>query len=389
MMVSAILHLALLVGACSTLAAQAPVPLWRVAPEVRAGTGDGPGALSTVSDVTMGRDGSVYVSQPQENVVKVYDARGRYLRSIGREGSGPGEFDRPSSLGWRGDTLWVVDTPQTRISLFLPNGRFVRSISFSRAAPLTDGRHHIPGSLLADGSVLGMWQTPLSLIAGTPPVSVPMVRFTARGEPIALLARDEHRNAFGVIAEGTSRTYFPQRFTDTPLTAVSPDGSAVVMVRRNAATRSDSTVFSVQRFHHSGRVTLSRNYRYRPLPLTREMVERAEDEHVGALGETRIRTPEASVLRRQIRESLYRPRFLPPVTRLVLGRDGTIWLRREDLGRDMAWWHVLDGRGRIIARAWVPAGVRLVYADRTQIWAVELDEFDVPTLVKYRIFPGG
>lgn len=146
-------------------------------------------------------------------------------------------------------------------------------------------------------------------------------------------------------------------------------------------------MFSVQRFHHSGRVTLARNYRYRPLPVTREMVERALDEHVGRLGETRIRTPEASVLRRQIRQNLYRPRFLPPVTELVLGRDGTIWLRREDLGRQMAWWHVLDGRGRIIARAWVPAGVRVAYADRTQIWTVELDELDVPTLVKYRIVP--
>jgi hypothetical protein len=371
------------------LAAQAQVPLWRVAPEVRAGTGDGPGALSAVSDVTIGRDGSVYVSQPQENVVKVYDARGRYLRSIGREGGGPGEFERPASLGWRGDTLWVADPPQTRISLFLPNGRFVRSISFSRAAPLTDGRPHIPGSLLADGSVLGFWQAPLFVIAGSKPVSVPMVRFTARGEPIGLLARREDRNEFGVISEGTSRTYFPQPFTDTPLTAVSPDGSTVIIVRRNAATRPDSTVFSVQRLRYSGRVTLSRNYQYRPQPLTRERVERAVDEHVGGLGETRIRTPEAAVLRRQIRQNLYRPHFLPPVTELVLGRDGTIWLRREDLGREMAWWHVLDASGRMIARAWVPAGVRVAYADRTQVWAVEKDELDVPTLVKYRIVPGG
>jgi hypothetical protein len=36
----------------------------------------------------------------------------------------------------------------------------------------------------------------------------------------------------------------------------------------------------------------------------------------------------------------------------------------------------------------VPAGVRAVYADRTQIRAVELDELDVPALVKYRIVPG-
>lgn len=43
------------------------------------------------------------------------------------------------------------------------------------------------------------------------------------------------------------------------------------------------------------------------------------------------------MLRRQIRHALYRPRFLPPVTKLVLGRYGTIRLRREDLGPEMAW----------------------------------------------------
>jgi hypothetical protein len=137
----------------------------------------------------------------------------------------------------------------------------------------------------------------------------------------------------------------------------------------------------------SGRVTLSRNYSYRPLPLSSAAVERALDEHVRGLGQTRIRTPQAAALRRQLRERLYRPRFLPPVTALVLGRDGTIWLRREELGRSMAWWHVLDARGRIIGRAWVPASLDVRYADRTQLWAVELDENDVPTLVRFRIAP--
>lgn len=377
----------LLSVAPSQRAAQAQVPLWRVAPEFRAGTGDGPGALSAVSDLTVGRDGNIFVSQPQESVVKVYDARGRYVRSIGREGSGPGEFERPSSLGWRGDTLWVADPPQTRISLFAPSGGFVRAISFSRAAPLTDGRPHIPGFLLADGSVLGFWQAPLFLVAGSRPLNIPMVRFTARGEPIALLARREDRNEFGVMTQGTSRTYFPQPFTDSPLTAVAPDGSALVIVRRNAAPHGDSAVFSVQRIHYSGRVSLSRNYQYRPLRLSRDAVARAVDEQAGGLAETRIRTPEAAVVRRELRENLYRPRFLPPVTRLVLGRDGTIWLRREELNRDMAWWHVLDARGRIIARAWVPARLSVRYADRTGIWGVEYDELDVPALVKYRIVP--
>lgn len=385
---AAVLSCALLSAGHSAWAEQADVPLWRVEPVARAGAGDGPGGLTFVSDVTVARDGTLYVSQPQEKVVKVYSAAGRYLRSFGREGAGPGEFDRPSTLGWRGDTLWVADPAQGRISLFRPDGTFLRSIAFSHTSRATDGRLQIPGSLLADGSVLGWWQAPLNVLARGP-VTVPMVRFTAAGEPINVIARTESRNEFGQLVDGTSRTYFPQPFTDSPLDAVAPDGSSVVIVRRNAATTPERTVFSVQRTDASGRVTLSRNYSYRPLPLSSGAVDRALDEHVSGLGHTRIRTPEAATLRRQLREHLYRPRFLPPVTALVLGRDGTIWLRREELGRPMAWWHVLDPSGRIIARAWFPARLDVRYADRTQLWAVKLDELDVPTLVRFRIVPSG
>lgn len=370
----------------SMLGAQANVATWRVEPVTRAGEGDGPGGLTSVSGVTVSRDGTLYVAQPQEHVVKVYDSTGRYLRSIGREGAGPGEFERPSTLGWRGDTLWVADAPQTRISLFRPDGTFLRSIRFSQAAPLTNGRPQIPGSLLADGSVVGFWQAPLGVLAAGP-VQAPVVRFSPQGEPLEVIAQRERRNEYGQLRGERGTSYFAQPFTDSPLMAVAPDGSGIIIVRRETATSADPAAFSVRRITPSGTVTFSRNYLYRPLPVSADAVDRAVQEHMRGMSAARIPRPEAAALRRALRENLYRPRFLPPVTAVVVGRDGTIWLRREELGRPMAWWHVLDARGRLIARAWVPARISVRYADRTQLWAVELDKLDVPTLVRFRIVP--
>jgi hypothetical protein len=368
------------------LGAQANVPTWRVEPVARAGEGDGPGGLTTVSGVTVSRDGTLYVAQPQEHVVKVYDSAGRYLRSIGREGAGPGEFERPSTLGWRGDTLWVADAPQIRIGLFRPDGTFLRSIRFSQASPLTNGRPQIPGSLLADGSVVGFWQAPLGVLAAGP-VQAPVVRFSPHGEPLEVIAQRERRNEYGQLRGDRGTSYFAQPFTDSPLMAVAPDGSGIIIVRREAAAGAEPATFSVRRITPSGTVTFSRNYLYRPLPLSADAVERAVQEHMARMSNAGIPRPEAAALRRALRENLYRPRFLPPVTAVVVGRDGTIWLRREELGRPMAWWHVLDARGRLIARAWVPARISVRYADRTQLWAVELDELDVPTLVRFRVVP--
>jgi hypothetical protein len=214
-----------------------------------------------------------------------------------------------------------------------------------------------------------------------------MVRFRDSGEPVGLLARRESRNEFGQLRGENSSTYFPQFFSDSPLVGVSPDGSAIIMVRREAASAGGTATFTVQRLEPSGRTTFLRNYQYRPLPLSSEAVERAIEQHISGMANARMRTPEAAALRRELRENLYRPRYLPPVNAVVLGRDGTIWLRREDLGRSHAWWHVLDARGQLIGQAWIPANLNVRYADRTQIWAEERDELDVPTFVRLRVVP--
>jgi hypothetical protein len=376
--------LAGLAAAPTLAAAQPEVPIWRVERVARAGVGDGPGGLTSVASVTVARDGTLYVSQPQERVVKLYDSSGRYLRSIGREGAGPGEFERPSTLGWRGDTLWVADPALTRLALFAPDGVFLRAITFSHASQLTAGRSQIPGSLLSDGSVVGFWQAPLGVLAEGP-VQVPVVRFSPRGDPLGLLVQRERRNEYGRLHGERGTSYFPQPFADSPLLAVAPDGTSIILVQRAAATRPAQATFSVRSITPSGQATFARNYVYRPLALEARTFERAVEEQVSGMTEAGIPRPQAAALRRELRDALYRPRYLPPVTAVVVGRDGTVWLKREDLDREMDWWHVLDARGRLIGRAWVPANITVRYADRTQLWAVELDELDVPTLVRYRV----
>lgn len=369
------------------LVAQVQTP-WRVVRDVRVAIYDGPGALTSVSGLTVGRDGRVYVSQPQEGIVRVYDARGRFLRKIGRSGEGPGEFERPSRLGWRGDTLWVGDSPQARISLFRQDGSYVRSITFTQTGPITGGRPNVPGSLLADGSVLGMWLPPMYVLAGPNAVVEPLVRFSPRGDPIGVLGRRQRRQEFVRVRSGTSSTYFAQPFSDSPLTAVAPDGSGLVIVTRTAATSRIRASFSVRRVHYSGRTTFERAYPYAPRPLTGDAVESVVNKHAGGMQEAKFRTPPEASARRLIRDALYRPGYLTPVTDVVLGRDGTIWLRREATGGAAFEWQVLDAAGRSVGRVSLPSKLAVQYADRTQVWGVELDKLDVPTLVRFRVVAG-
>lgn len=94
------------------------------------------------SGMQVSRDGlgNLYIAQvfnPQ--TIQVHDPSGRYVRSIGRGGEGPGEFlglPRPPVFG-RGDTLFVLDWIAGRVSTFTPQGAFVESASLSSGA----GRH--------------------------------------------------------------------------------------------------------------------------------------------------------------------------------------------------------------------------------------------------------
>jgi hypothetical protein len=60
-----------------------------------------------------------------------YDGAGRYLGSIGREGSGPLEFRQPSEIAVVADTLYVRDNGNNRIAVVGPGRDLVRTITLN------------------------------------------------------------------------------------------------------------------------------------------------------------------------------------------------------------------------------------------------------------------
>ncbi|MDE2783468.1 MAG: 6-bladed beta-propeller [Gemmatimonadota bacterium] len=72
-------------------------------------------------------DGTIYVLDQQAAEVRVFDADGRYLRTIVRRGQGPGEIGGANGIFLSGDTLlWINDTQQRTIIGVDPDGDEVR-----------------------------------------------------------------------------------------------------------------------------------------------------------------------------------------------------------------------------------------------------------------------
>lgn len=74
------------------------VETWTLAEQWRAGGEDDAVFFGLIQSAAIGEDGNLYVLDGQLSEVHVYDPDGDYLRTIGREGDGPGEFRRAGGL---------------------------------------------------------------------------------------------------------------------------------------------------------------------------------------------------------------------------------------------------------------------------------------------------
>lgn len=80
-----------------------------------------------VWDIAVNDRGDIYVLDSGKYRIQKYDNDGRYLQTIGRQGQGPGEFERPVGLYRdKKGNIYVLGFP--KIHLFNPNGEFVKSL---------------------------------------------------------------------------------------------------------------------------------------------------------------------------------------------------------------------------------------------------------------------
>jgi hypothetical protein len=85
--------------------------------------------LGRVSSVAVSRAGTVLLFDGDEGVVRTYDSSGAFVRTVGRSGEGPGEFGAGAAtvLVDASDSLRVFEPGRMRLSVFSPEGSFVRA----------------------------------------------------------------------------------------------------------------------------------------------------------------------------------------------------------------------------------------------------------------------
>lgn len=75
-------------------------------------------------------DGNLWVLDAGNHRIQVFSAEGDFVRSLGREGQGPGELEQPSQLTIVADTV-VVRAARRRLSLFDLDGEHLRDVQIT------------------------------------------------------------------------------------------------------------------------------------------------------------------------------------------------------------------------------------------------------------------
>ena len=106
-----------------------------------------------IVDIAPGSDGRMYALDALELGVKVFSKDGRFLRSIGRNGQGPGEFTHPILLNVDDERIMVADAMQRKTVTFTVDGRHVET----RRQPQLDAGGSMYGVIrLRGGTSLGV-----------------------------------------------------------------------------------------------------------------------------------------------------------------------------------------------------------------------------------------
>jgi len=77
------------------------------------------------------KDGYVYVCDYRAHNIKVFDSSGTFIMTIGREGQGPGEFNRPYDIAVTDELLVIWNMGNRRLDALTKDGKFIRSLPIS------------------------------------------------------------------------------------------------------------------------------------------------------------------------------------------------------------------------------------------------------------------
>lgn len=312
-------------------------------------------------------DGSIAILDAAIPALRVFDANGRWVRDLGRRGSGPGEYLDVSGLVARANGVGVLER-SGEVEWLRASGQADRGARVALGTARAGRYNVVPAALLPDGGVVmradermfgrtrGEYRQGVGLI---------LVHPTGASDTLGWFPGDSGRA--DARAPYVPRPYLPGTGV---LLATGDDRIAVMTADRDR----------VQIFDGKGRARFSWTAPLgRPERVTEADVERAREDGLrGLIGNDARVVGEWSANRPLLSSG-------PLATQLLIARGGTaeIWIERLGRPNNRARWLVMSEEGRTLATVLMPPGVELMEVGRDAILGLHRDEDGVERVVRH------
>jgi hypothetical protein len=306
-----------------------------------------------VSDATMLSDGSIAVTEGNSRL-RYYSSTGEYLGAFGRQGEGPGEFQRLLKIQrLPGDTLLAYDRSNVRVTKIGPNREMVGATPLMQ---MVSGAYALePGVLLAE--LAGAEPTPTE--KGHQRWPRRYVRVTEDGTVIHTVAAG--RGPESVSLEGGTMDVIPFFGKDTYVT-----------VHEGRFYLGDADSVEVRTFQPDGQ--LERIVRIRGFDL------RMPDAGIQAEKDLRV---EINARNREINEMLPVPTHRPAYSAIIVDPAGYVWTSESKgrfvsrLGDSPTEWLVFAPDGTWLGRVVVPGRFEVYEIGRDYVLGLHRDAIDL------------
>jgi hypothetical protein len=318
-------------------------------------------------------DGAIAVVNGGSKEIRVFDERGIYLHSFGRDGAGPGEFRHFGWTGHFGDTAVVYDGNLRRLTSILFGGppRLLTVVpvivrderSFDVVGRLADARWLVHALSPPNVSARGVQRVP---------GQVGVIDSRATGT-VQWLAEESDLSLFVYNPAGSQKQVsivvaaFPSSLA---MTASGPaiwfgDTGAEQLTRIDAITGTRTVIKLPDA----------------PAAVTQEAVDASRAREMGA-----VRDQAAQDVVKVKYSASYLPERLPVFQALLAGTGGDLWVQRfADNRAGPAQYVVLAAGGHVLARVTVPAGFRVTDVGYNYVVGVHKDDEGVETILAYTL----
>lgn len=311
-------------------------------------------------------DGGILVANSGSGQLRFYDVQGRFVKSAGRHGGGPGEFPEFSSMNtWRAGpgsvAVWADDN---RVNVFDTSGALLRPVRMETTAEAP--RVWLRG-VFGDGTWLMMAPGGGGTLSGLPGEIIQNeflhLRFTPEGTYVGELLRTPGRPR--MVHEYGQRRHYPY-IPLAPEPQVVPGSDRLYVAR--------GPTHEVEVWNLDGSLTAVIRWGAPDPARTADIWSDYEREFLDAFTDDNRRRLYAHYFN----EDLPLPDRVPAVQSLMVDTDGNLWVERFRFFWDpQPVWDVFSEAGRWLSTVETPEGLEIYEIGSDYVLGRSLDELGV------------